>query len=433
MTSYKVFAAFGIVALALGCRNRPAPAPRASEPTIDAAQVHYRFAIASPPMTTLASTIRELEGRVNVPTVTPFDLADLAEAYFRRAQLDGDPDDYTASEAMANRSLAILPAPNAARLTLAKLASAQHSFRDAIAIGREHLGHDGGAATQLVIASAHLAVGELADASVAAEAAVATTPSSATYLMRGLVMQAQGRDAEAEFDFARAVEVEVNGDPREAARVRILWGRFLLRRGDLDGAAVLFAEALRIMPGHPLALGQRAELSLRRGRIDEARAGFEEAFAASRQLRYLIDLSRAQELAGDGAGATSSRAQVERMVRAELESHGSGHQLELVELLVDRGARADLAEAVALAREELERRPSADTRFQLARALAGTEARDEALAQVRAALATGARDARIYELASRLETGPRAALYAREAAALDPGGSGWRSLGMPRR
>ena len=50
---------------------------------------------------------------------------------------------------------------------------------------------------------------------------------------------------------------------------------------------------------------------------------------------------------------------------------------------------------------------------------------------IQAALATGARDARLYELAARLESGPRAVLYARQAEALDPGGSGWRNLGMP--
>ncbi len=434
-----VISTSGIVAFALGCRGGPeqahghaAPAPACSVLAPDLAVVRHRFSNAPAPDSELATTIRDLEVRVNAPAATPFDLTDLAELYFRRGQLDGDVEDYQASEAMARRSLALLPFPNGAALTLAKLASARHDFRAAITIGRQHLTRKGSAGTYIVLASAHLALGELGEAIGAAESAVARSPGSSTYLMRALVMQAQGRDAEAAFDFARAATVETHGDPYEAARIRTLWGRFLLRRGELAGAALLFDEALRIVPAYPLALAQRAELALRHGRWKEARGLFEQAFAASRQVRYLMDLGRAQELSGDPVGADRSRTLVETIVRAELEDHGYGHQLDLVELLVDRGTAADLAAAVPLAREELGRRPSAETRFQLARALARLGARDEAMTHVRAALATGARDARLYELAARVETGPRAALYAREAEALDPGGSGWRQLGMGR-
>lgn len=426
----------GSVALALGCRGTPAAecAPAASRTGLapDPAVVRHRFAVDVTPVSELGGLIKELEARVQAPTVTPFDLTDLAELYFRRGQQDGDLADFQVSEAMARRSLAILPTPNGATLTLAKLAGERHDFRQAIELGRGLLVHKGSASAYLLLASAHLALGELPDAVEAAEAAVALAPSSSSYLMRALVLQAQGRDAEAAFDFTRAATIERHGDPQEAVRVRTLWGRFLLRRGELAGAELLFDEALRIVPGHPLALAQRAELALRRGQLAEARTGFEQAFAASRQVRYLIDRARAQELAGDRAGADQARVQVERIVRAELADHGVGHQLDLIEVLVDRGQPGDLADAVRLAREELGRRPSAETRFQLARALARTGARDDAMIHVRAALATGARDARLYELAAQLETGPRARLYADEAARLDPGGSGWRQLGMGR-
>jgi hypothetical protein len=66
-----------------------------------------------------------------------------------------------------------------------------------------------------------------------------------------------------------------------------------------------------------------------------------------------------------------------------------------------------------------------EARFQLARALARVNDLDGARAQIRIALASGAREAQLYELASRLDK-PRAELYAREAAKLDPGNSGWR-------
>jgi tetratricopeptide (TPR) repeat protein len=429
----------GSLVLALGCRKSEAKAKQAPAVVAPAAATHgagldmsvvrYRFVDAPAPEAELTSAIHDLEARIaDMPS--PFDMTDLAELYFRRAQRDGDQDDYARSEAMARRSLEMLSFPNGARLTLAKIAGARHEFRESIRLGREQLEKKPTAGAYTVVASAHLALGELADASAAAEAAVTLAPSTSTYLMRALVLQAAGRDDEAAFDFARAAKVETFGDPQEAARLRTLWGRFLLRRGDLAGAGVLFDEALRIVPEFPLALAQRAELALRTGHLKEARAGFEQAFAMSRQVRYLIDLARAQELSGDAAAADSSRAQVETIVRAELAANGFGHQLDLIEVLVDRGAPADLAEAVTLGRAELTRRPSADCRFQLARALARTGAHAEASLQVQAALASGARDARLYELAARLEAGPRSDLYRHEAEALDPGASGWRQLGM---
>src|SRR5204863_6270012 len=203
--------------------------------------------------------------RVRAPVASPFEMAELAELYAQR----GDQD---AAEALANRSLAVLRAPNPALLVLAKLANTRHDFRGAIALAREHLPQSRTAGAYRVIATAQLAMGELVAASEAAETAVALSPDSGSYLMRALVMQAQGRDAEAGFDFTRAAATEQPGSPAEAARLRALWGRFLMRRGELAEAALLFDEALRIAPELPLALALRGELRLRTGDLDSARS-----------------------------------------------------------------------------------------------------------------------------------------------------------------
>ena len=427
------FAALGLVAggvaLWWACRAMPLCTTR-SELSPGPEAIRYTFQLGSANAPDLHSTISALEARVKAEPVSPLDLTDLANALVQRAQITGDSAEYDRAEVTARRSLAILPFPNGATLTLAKVANAKHDFREAIRLASEFATHKSSAGAKVIVASAHLALGQLGEAAAAAEAAVALKPDSSTYLMRALVLQAQGRDAEATFDFSRCVALDSPDDPQGAARSRVLWGRFLLRRGEYSGAGALFDEALRIVPEHPLALAHRAELALRTGDAAGARTGFERAFAASRQVRYMIDLARAQELAGDAVAAERSRDQVEKLVRGELATHGVGHKLDLVEVLTDRGKPADLTEAVALATQELEHRPSADTRFQLARALYRSGARDQAAVQIRAALATGVRDARLYELASRVEDGPRQALYAREAAKLDPRGAGWRSLGM---
>ncbi len=404
----------------------------------EAAALRYRYAavVTADASAEARSTITALEARVQAMPSSPFDHAELAELYFRRAQLDGDPDGYRAAEAMARRSLALLPAPNPAVLTLAKLADLRHDFRDAIALAQQHQGRS--AHAKLLIATSHLALGELVTAGQAAQAALDIKPDSAGYLTRALIMQAQGRDAEAAYDFASAARVDEPGDRPAAARLRTLWARFLLRRGELTGAAMALDEALRIVPGFALATAQRGELALRTGHARQAAQHFEQAFIASRQVRYLIDQARADELAGHAAAADALRDQVEAIVRAELGEGGTGHRLDLAEVLIDRGRPADLAEAVGLARDEVARRGSVEARVQLARALARTGARDEAIHEVQAALASGAREAQLYELAAQLEAqrgnAAGAALYRGQADRLDPGASGWRRLGLePRR
>lgn len=396
-----------------------------------AAAVRYRYAIGQAADATAGDEIAALEARVAAQP-SPFDDAALADLYFRRGQRGGDPQDHQLAEARARRSVAVLASPNPAVLTLARLADARHEFRAAIELARRHTGRS--SAAQLVIATAELALGELSAAADAAHAALAIKPDTAGYLTRALVMQAQGRDAEAAHDFAAAARLEEPGDVAGSARLRALWGRFLIRRGELAGAARVLDEALRIAPGAALATALQGELALRTGRAREAAERFEQAFIASRQVRYLIDQARAEELAGDAATAGALRDQVERIVRGELGEGGTGHRLDLAEVLIDRGRPSQLAEAVALARDEVARRGSFEARFQLARALFRSGASDEAERQVQAALATGAREAQLHELAARLAARrgdtATAALHTWLADRLDPGGSGWRRLGM---
>jgi tetratricopeptide (TPR) repeat protein len=402
--------------LVLAIATRDPADHRRSDLATDPASVTYRYAVTGA-REDHADTIAALEKRLETAASPMYDTAELADLYYQRAQLDGDPRDYAASEAMAKRSLALVRRPNGALLTLAKLANARHDFHEAIELAREHMVANPTSAGHLVLATAHLALGELPEASEAANAAIAQKPDGNGYLMRALVMQAQGRDAEAAFDFARAAAIESHGDPHGAARLRALWGRFLTSRGELAGAQRLLDEALRIAPTHSLALAQRGELALRAGQLARAEALFEQAFAASRQVRYLLDQARTKDLAGDKLGANALRTQIESIVRAELEEGGFGHRLDLVEVLVDRGNTRDLVEAVTLAREEVAKRPSALARFQLARALGKTGATDDALTQLQTILATGARETKFYELASQLEArrgnAPRAAMFAR--------------------
>jgi tetratricopeptide (TPR) repeat protein len=402
--------------------------------------VRYRFqvqpAVGTPPADPMAG-LTALEQRVAASAQpSALDLGELADFYLRRAMLNADPRDYDKAEETAKRSLAVLPDPNGSIMTIAKIATARHDFTKAIEIATDYAKHGSGTGAFQILATSYLAIGELDKAAEAAEL-MSAKPSTGASFTRALVEQAQGRDSEAEFDFEHAVALEENGDLPESARLRTLWGRFLLRRGDAAGAKLCLDEAVRIVPDYPLAVANQGELALRTGHPQEAKALFEKAFVSTRLVRYLIDEARAQEAGGDRDAADRTRTQVEKLVRAELAAGGFGHAMELVEVLVDRGQPADLVEAISVGREEIERRGSAEVKFQVARAYARSNKRFEGLPLIHAALASGAREARFYELASKLEAmdgnAPRAAMYEKEAVALDPGGTGWRTIGMAPR
>ncbi len=419
----------GAIALIVQPVQQP-PVTAALAPSV--AEVNYRFAVQTiDPRAELDSTIKALEARLN-PT-QGLELAELADVYYRRAQLTGDKKDYDRSGELARQSLTILPTPNSAALTLAKLANAKHEFHEALKIAYEYKKRS--VAVPTVRATAFLALGDLSSAALEANRAIEIKPDPNTYLMRALVLIAQGRDREAAVDFTTAARLEDHGDQQGAARLRTLWGRFLLRRGEREAAGMLFDEALRIAPDFTLAQALHGERLLRSGQAREAARMFEQAFAASRQVRYLIDQARALDVDGDLSNAGAIRKQVEGIVRAELAEGGFGHRLDLVEVLVDSGNTPALTEAINLAREEVRQRPSAESRFQLARAYARSGATEQAHIEIQGTLAQGAREAKYYELASRLEKARndpgRTELYRRLAGEMDPGAHGWRNQGMP--
>lgn len=319
---------------------------RAPEPP-DA--VRYRFDVRPPP-SELGERIALLERRGSAP----LELAELAELYLRQG-------DQELAERRAKDSLALLSSPNPARLTLARLANANHRFTEAIALAEDHPAD--ARASHLIIATAKLALGDLEGARSAADAALRLRPAADGYLTRALIAEASDEDDAAAADFASAARAETAGSPAEAARLRALWARFLIRRGDYRQARFVSEEALRIAPELPLAIAQRAELALQTGNARAAAKDFERAHVLSGATRYLIDQARALERTGEREKVRILRDRAEYLIRRD----PAGHQLELVEVLVDRGSAV---EAVRLGEAELRLRASPAVRLQLGRAYA---------------------------------------------------------------
>ena len=203
----KIVAIIGLAAIAVGVAYAALRGQRSSSlfPGMDVAR--YRFRVASP--TPAETAIAALENRTHRPDPNAFDLAELSTLYWQQGHRSGDATWYDKAEAAAKQSMKLLEAPNLqAKLNLAKVADARHEFGEAIRIAEELRRENPSPGALAVLASAYLALGDLKEAARFADEGVDARPDSGAYLMRALVLEAQGRDAEAAFDFQRAVAVE---------------------------------------------------------------------------------------------------------------------------------------------------------------------------------------------------------------------------------
>src|SRR5438105_15820520 len=107
-------ALFGAVVFRTAPSPAQAAAPRAAELAPDPVTVRYRYTTArAAAPDDRPATISILAARITSEH-SPFEMAELAELYFRRAQEGGDRRDYDLAQALAERSLAGLRQPNPA-------------------------------------------------------------------------------------------------------------------------------------------------------------------------------------------------------------------------------------------------------------------------------------------------------------------------------
>ena len=371
----------------------------------------------------LTGEIASLEKEVAIKP-RAFLLAELAGLYFHQGRVTGDPSWFDKAEAVGNRSLELIPSPNPARLTLAEIADAKHEFTRAIKLATIAMVDKPGAGPLTVLVTSHLALGNYGEAASFAEQLVEYIPSSSSLLTRGLVFAAQGREEEALFDFRRAAKLEDIGDPEGGARLRALWGRLLTRRGEYRMAKALFEESLRVSPGNHLAMGLEGEMELRRGNYAAAEKYLLDAFTSSKQLRYLIKYGKAKTLSGDTTAALDIYDRAEKLVRQDLQRGASGHRLELIEILTERGTPENVKEAILLAKEETKIRRNPETYYLLAKSYALLGEWLPAMEAMERAMSSGIRDPEYYLLAGQIEQArkfwPRAAFYFELALKVDP-------------
>lgn len=367
-----------------------------------------------------------LEKRIARDPKGGLDLAALSGLYFAKARQTGDAKGFAKAEETANKSLANLAVHNeGAKMVLARVAEARHDFPEAIRLAREVLRVRPADQDALgVLVTSNLGLGGLDEAERAADQIVDRAPTLGAYTLRALVMEARGRDAEALYDFSKALAAEDVGEVEGSAWVRTLLGRFHARRGRMDLARGLYEEALRIVPDYPQTLGLLGELEAKVGSFDRSEARYAAAWKRLPELSFLVDRAGVKASRGDAAGATSLYAEAEKLLRQDLTTGSFGHRGELVHLLLHRGRPEDVQEAVTLSREEALTRRDAGTLSTLAWALSKAKLWSEAREAARHALRTGLRDAELFQRAGIIEAAldnpERADFYFTHAVQIDP-------------
>lgn len=363
----------------------------------------YRYQFAREPRGSVRQALqREIEfyqTRLSYDPSSGLNLAALAGSYLRMARATGDLSWYLLAEQTAQRSLASLPFQNnGALIALARVAEARHDFQQAIRLARQA----GNAEALSIVVTSNLAMGKIDEAARAAEILVRGGPGLTSYTLRSLVEVAQGEDEPAIIDLQRAIASEEPGEAGSSAWARTLLGRLHYRRGRLQQAAELYREALAILPQYPLALTNLAELEIRQGRSRLATQHLTEVVTVTRASPNIYDhvvlrgLARLADLQGDHPRADALRRDAEARLRQDITSGQFGHRRELARLLLERGRREDIGEALALMEAEVHVRRDAETLEVLAWALSRADRLPQARQVMEEALRWGVRDARLF-------------------------------------
>jgi tetratricopeptide (TPR) repeat protein len=349
--------------------------------------------------------LADAERRARLHPESPLELSALGASYLRLARRTGDTAWYDKALAISQKALAISPADSESLLVFAEVSQAKHEFPRAIELAKKLLTTRAEKSARIILITSYLTMGELKLASENADDYIRVWPGLESYLLRALVLTAQGRDTEAEFDFRRALLREDIGERQESARARVLFARYLLKKGKVADAKDLVSESLRIVPGYPLALDMLGEVASRERDFDLAEKLVLDAFSTSRQLPYLTHYARIKAARGQKEVADEAWERAEKILRDELTQGSFGHRLELAKLLLDRGRPNDAREAAALAQQELTLRKNAETYLTLGRALASLNNWAESKRAIRSALDQGVKDPEIYYWAAITEAG----------------------------
>jgi tetratricopeptide (TPR) repeat protein len=337
-----------------------------------------------------AATIARLEQRVAAAPEDAEGLVLLGLAYQQRVRETGDPSLYPRSQEALERSLALVPDNDLALTGLATLAATRHRFQESRRLAQRALRLNPYSAEALgVLGDSLVELGRYDAAFAIFDRMAATKPGLPSYARIAYARELKGRTGSAAAAMALAVRsAPATGEGGAWALVEL--GNLRFSSGRLRLAERAYDEALARFPDYHRAQAGLARVEAARGRTDDAVALYRAALDAVPLPEYAGRLAETLAAAGRDDEAREAYELVDVM-QGLLEANGARTDLETA--LVDLDRNADVAAALARAREAYAERRSIEAEDVLAWALYRNGRCEEARTHSDLALRLGTRDA----------------------------------------
>ena len=348
---------------------------------------------------------------------------DFAVAYVQRVRETADPSYYAPAETAVQRSFQITPENLEGQKARIMILLGRGEFGPALVLAKAlNKKTPDDVLLYGFIADADMALGEYADAEVAAQWMLDMRPGNVPGLLRGAALRRLYGDAHGATDFfSQAYQQIPPTQTEELAWTLTEMADLQLSIGDVDGAEKLLHSSLQQFPGYYAALEGMARVQTQRQHYSEAvdllrQRNQKFPTAASRYV-----LAQALERAGQTTAAASAYTDFVNTARPLINFSENAND-ELISYYLGRGH--DSAEALRIAQIEIANRHDGDTLDAYAWALCANGRYAEAQKQIAEALAVGVREAGMFfhagVIAAKLHDDASASRYLNQSVELNP-------------
>ncbi|MFO0723481.1 MAG: tetratricopeptide repeat protein [Myxococcota bacterium] len=341
----------------------------------------------------------------------------LGRAWVKKARQSGDPGYYLNADACASAALELEPQHRPAQNLRGLVLLNSHRFPEAKALAEAILAEDSDDAMALgTLSDADLELGDLEGATRAADKMLEKKPDLPSYSRASYLRWLRG-DAKGAIEAMRLAFDAGRGqkDKEPSAWTLVQAANMFWAQGDLEGAEAGYDLTLQYLPGYAPALVGKGRVLMAKGQAGEASKRFREALEKMPLVETAWLLGDACEQNGDTAGAMSAWATVKRLGQ-------QGDPRTFALFLATKNQ--DIALAVKLAKEELDKRPGPPSRDAYAFALFRAGKMAEAAKEMQPVLALGIKDPAIRWHAGMIAIGSgdisRGKELLRQALSLNP-------------
>lgn len=239
------------------------------------------------------------------------------------------------------------------------------------------------------LADIHLALGNYVEAEKSAQWSLDLRRGNSAGLLRGAALREAFGDVDGAIEFyTKAMSGVSESDIDEKASILTDVARLELLAGKVIAADALVKQALGIFPDYPNALRVLGKIRFVQEKFDESANCFKTLITIALRPQFKYDLAQALDRGTNPESATAAFDEFERSAKAIMDDAINANH-ELILFYADRAGKP--AEALRLAKREMERRHDIATRDAYAWALYANGDVAEAKKQVDIALAVGSR------------------------------------------